>query len=60
MNYVIPNGTFTDDQTPDSLQLSATGLPPGLGFAGATLSGTPSSTLGSPYSITITATDPGD
>ena len=60
MSYVIPNGTFTDDETPLSLQLSARGVPAGLSFSGATLSGTPSSTVGSPYSITITATDPGN
>ena len=59
VSYVIPDGTFTDDETPLSLRLSASGLPPGLSFAGATLSGTPSTTLGSPFSITITATDPG-
>jgi hypothetical protein len=60
LSYVIPEGTFTDDQTPTSLRLSATGLPPGLGFSVATLSGTPSTTVGSSYSITITATDPGN
>ncbi|MBC3792159.1 putative Ig domain-containing protein [Spirosoma utsteinense] len=59
VSYVIPDGTFTDTETPGSLKLSATGLPPGLSFSGATLSGTPSSTVGSPVSLTITATDPG-
>jgi hypothetical protein len=58
--YVIPDGTFTDTETPGSLRLSASGLPGGLSFSGATLSGTPSSTVGSPVSITITATDPGN
>ncbi|WP_157618568.1 beta strand repeat-containing protein [Spirosoma spitsbergense] len=58
-SYVIPEGTFTDTETPGSLRLSASGLPGGLNFSGATLSGTPSSTVGSPVSITITATDPG-
>ena len=58
-SYVIPDATFTDDETPLSLRLSARGLPPGLSFSGATLSGTPSSTVDSPFSITITATDPG-
>ena len=60
MSYVIPEGTFTDDQTPTSLRLSAAGVPAGLSFSGATLSGTPSSTVGSPFSITITATDQGE
>ncbi|WP_020602668.1 putative Ig domain-containing protein, partial [Spirosoma spitsbergense] len=59
-SYVIPEGTFTDDETPTSLRFSATGLPPGLGFSVATLSGTPSTTVGSPFSVTITATDPGN
>ena len=60
MSYVIPGGTFTDDETPNSLRLSASGVPAGLSFAGSTLSGTPSTTVGSPFSITITATDPGN
>jgi predicted outer membrane repeat protein len=59
VSYVIPDGTFTDDQTPGSLKLSAAGVPAGLSFSGATLSGIPSTTVGSPVSITITATDPG-
>jgi predicted outer membrane repeat protein len=59
VSYVIPDGTFTDDQTPGSLKLSAASVPAGLSFMGATLSGTPSTTVGSPFSITITATDPG-
>ena len=59
-SYVIPEGTFTDTETPGSLRLSASGVPAGLSFSGATLSGTPSSTVGSPVSITITATDPGN
>ncbi len=58
-SYVIPDGTFTDTETPGNLKLSASGVPPGLSFMGATLSGTPSTTVGSPFSITITATDPG-
>lgn len=56
-SFVIPDGTFTDDQTPGSLVLSARGLPAGLRFSGVTLSGTPSMTGVS--SLTITATDPG-
>ncbi|MFD2574676.1 putative Ig domain-containing protein, partial [Spirosoma soli] len=58
-SYVIPAGTFSDAQTPGSLLLSAKGLPPGIGLSGYTLSGTPSTTVGSPYSVTLTATDPG-
>ena len=56
-SYVIPEGTFTDSESPGSLVLSARGLPPGLRFAGATLSGTPS--VSGVSSLTITATDPG-
>jgi hypothetical protein len=59
LNYVIPEGTFTDSETPLSLRLSASGLPAGLSFAGATLSGVPSTTVGSPFTVSITATDPG-
>ncbi|GAB3984549.1 hypothetical protein GCM10028806_59690 [Spirosoma terrae] len=57
--YVIPEATFTDAETPLSLRLSATGLPTGLSFSGATVSGTPSTTVGSPFTVSITATDPG-
>ncbi|MFD2571790.1 putative Ig domain-containing protein [Spirosoma soli] len=58
-SYVIPEGTFTDAQTPGSLQVSARGLPPGLSLTGYTLSGVPSTTVGSPFTATLTATDPG-
>ncbi|GAB3946483.1 hypothetical protein GCM10028805_17080 [Spirosoma harenae] len=58
-SYVIPPNTFTDAETPLSLQLSARGVPEGLNFSGATLSGTLSTTVGSPFSLTIIATDPG-
>ena len=59
-NYGIPANTFTDAQTPASLVLSVSGLPPGLSFtAPATISGTPSTTVGSPYTVSVTATDPG-
>jgi hypothetical protein len=59
-SYVIPANTFTDSQTPNSLTLSVSGLPPGLTFtAPATISGTPLTTVGSPFSITVTATDSG-
>ncbi|ARK12847.1 cellulose binding domain-containing protein [Fibrella sp. ES10-3-2-2] len=57
-SYVIPASTFTDAQTPNSLSLSASGLPQGLRFtAPATISGTPSASGTS--TVTVTATDPG-
>ncbi|GAB3993635.1 hypothetical protein GCM10028807_29400 [Spirosoma daeguense] len=59
-SFVIPANTFTDSETPANLTLSVNGLPAGLGFTPpATISGTPSTTLGSPFSVTVTATDPG-
>ncbi|RYF71086.1 MAG: hypothetical protein EOO39_14575, partial [Cytophagaceae bacterium] len=58
-SYVIPANTFTDQQTPNSLTLSVSGLPPGLTFtAPATISGTPLTAAGSPFTVTVTATDP--
>ncbi|MBC3786715.1 putative Ig domain-containing protein [Spirosoma utsteinense] len=57
-SYVIPQGTFTDDQTPGSLRLSAQGLPLGLNLSGFTISGVPSTATGSFVSVIITATDP--
>jgi hypothetical protein len=57
--YVIPANTFTDSETPLNLTVSAKGVPAGLSFSGAILSGTPSTTVGSPFSLTIIATDPG-
>ncbi|GAB3946479.1 hypothetical protein GCM10028805_17070 [Spirosoma harenae] len=57
-SYVIPPGTFTDSETPLSLQLSAQGVPNGLMLTGATLSGIPSTTVGSPFTLSIIATDP--
>jgi Leucine-rich repeat (LRR) protein len=58
LRYVIPAGTFTDAQTPNSLSLSVAGLPQGVIFtAPATLSGTPS--LSGVSRVTVTATDPG-
>jgi hypothetical protein len=59
-NFQIPGTTFTDAETPNSLVLSVSGLPDGLSFiAPATISGTPSTTVGSPFTITVAATDPG-
>ncbi len=58
--YTIPANTFTDAETPNSLTLSVTGLPPGLSFtAPATISGTPTTAVGSPFSVTVTARDAG-
>jgi hypothetical protein len=51
---------FTDAETPNQLTLVASGLPMGLNLNGSTISGTPSTTIGSPYTITLTATDPGN
>ncbi|MFD2569251.1 putative Ig domain-containing protein [Spirosoma soli] len=50
-------GTFTDQETPTNLTLSASGLPQGLNLSGSTLSGTASQTGTS--TVTLTATDPG-
>ncbi|GAB3996313.1 hypothetical protein GCM10028807_38540 [Spirosoma daeguense] len=59
-SFTIPGNTFADTETPSSLVLSVSGLPAGLGFTPpATISGTPSTSIGSPYSVTVTATDPG-
>ncbi|WP_223834279.1 putative Ig domain-containing protein [Spirosoma profusum] len=56
----IPANTFTDAETPNSLTLFVSGVPAGLSFtAPATISGTPSTTVGSPFSVTVSATDPG-
>ncbi|MDB5241270.1 MAG: hypothetical protein JWP57_1895, partial [Spirosoma sp.] len=56
--YLIPASTFTDDQTPNSIGLTVSGLPAGLVFTPpATISGTPSQTGVS--TVTVRATDPG-
>ena len=66
----LPNGTVGQ---PYSVTFAASGgtgtgyvftmvggtLPPGLGLAGATLSGTPSTTTGSPFIFTLQVTDSG-
>jgi hypothetical protein len=58
-NFVLNlAGTFTDQQTPNSLSLSASGLPAGLSLVGTTLSGTPS--VSGVSTVTLTATDPGN
>ncbi|NDU99354.1 putative Ig domain-containing protein, partial [Spirosoma terrae] len=57
--YAIPTNTFTDKETPNSLTITITGLPTGLALASNnTITGTPSTTLGSPHTLTVTATDP--
>jgi hypothetical protein len=49
---------FTDAETPGSLTLAVSSLPPGLSFmAPSTISGTPS--MSGVTSVTVTATDPG-
>ncbi|MBD2705100.1 SBBP repeat-containing protein [Spirosoma sp. BT702] len=59
-SYTIPASTFTDAETPSNLTLSVIGLPAGLSFvAPNVITGTPSTTLGSPFSVTVIATDPG-
>ena len=56
----IPANTFSDAETPGSLSLTVSGLPGSFSFtAPATISGTASTTVGSPFSVTVTATDPG-
>ncbi|MBD2699020.1 Ig-like domain repeat protein [Spirosoma sp. BT702] len=59
-SYTIPATTFTDAETPNSLTLSVNGLPLGLSFVSPnTITGVPSTTLGTPYNVTVTAVDPG-
>ncbi|MBD2702627.1 immunoglobulin domain-containing protein [Spirosoma sp. BT702] len=59
-SYTIPASTFTDPETPNALTLSMSGLPAGLSFvAPNTITGVPSTTIGTPFSVTVTATDPG-
>ncbi len=58
-NFTIPTSLFTDAETSANISLVVRGLPNGLTFtAPATISGTVSSTTGSPFSVTIIATDP--
>ncbi|QHV98735.1 putative Ig domain-containing protein [Spirosoma endbachense] len=59
-SFTIPANTFTDAETSASLTLAISGLPPELSFVSpATISGTPVTTLNSPLTITVIATDPG-
>lgn len=58
VNWSVPFGTFTDsDGTISQLQISNTGLPPGLTASGTTLSGKPTQT--GTYTITVRAEDNG-
>ncbi|GAB3713825.1 hypothetical protein GCM10027592_53330 [Spirosoma flavus] len=55
--YTIPQTTFTDNETPQSLVLSVTGLPVGLSFTPpAQIGGVPA--VSGVSSVTVTATDP--
>ncbi|MBD2700248.1 putative Ig domain-containing protein [Spirosoma sp. BT702] len=59
-SYTIPANTFTDAETPNSLTLSVMGLPAGLSFVSPrTITGMVSTTVGSPFSVTVIASDPG-
>ncbi len=60
-SYDIPMNTFTDAETPNNLTYSVNGLPVGLAFTGPiNISGIPTTALGSPFTVTVTATDPGN
>ncbi|GAB3713817.1 hypothetical protein GCM10027592_53320 [Spirosoma flavus] len=55
--YTIPQLTFTDNETPQSLVLSVSGLPAGMSFSAPTqIGGVPS--VSGVSTITVTATDP--
>ncbi|GAB3694769.1 hypothetical protein GCM10027592_16090 [Spirosoma flavus] len=55
--YTIPQLTFTDNETPQSLVLSVSGLPAGMSFSPPTqIGGIPS--VSGVSSVTVTATDP--
>ncbi|GAB3717709.1 hypothetical protein GCM10027592_60000 [Spirosoma flavus] len=55
--YTIPQLTFTDNETPQSLVLSVSGLPAGMNFSPPTqIGGVPS--VSGVSSVTVTATDP--
>ncbi|MBD2705076.1 hypothetical protein IC229_30905 [Spirosoma sp. BT702] len=59
-SFVIPTNIFTDAETPSSLTFTVSGLPAGLSFVSpTTITGTPSTTVGSPFSVTARAIDPG-
>jgi len=56
---VYPNTTLTATGGTGAYSWSATGLPPGLSIAPATgvMTGTPTTSVGSPFSVTVTVTD---
>ena len=58
--YSVSLAPAVTDPDGDVLTFSATGLPPGLSINPITgvISGTPSTTVGSPFTVTLTATDP--
>ncbi|GAB3718782.1 hypothetical protein GCM10027592_62000 [Spirosoma flavus] len=56
--YTLPQNAFTDNESPQSLTISVSGLPAGLSFtAPAQIGGVP--TVAGTSSVTVTATDPG-
>ncbi|GAB3997854.1 hypothetical protein GCM10028807_43980 [Spirosoma daeguense] len=56
--YTIPQATFTDNESPQSLVVSVLGLPAGLSFLSPNqIGGVPS--VAGVSSVTVTATDPG-
>jgi len=58
-SYAFPTNTFTDVDAGQTLTFTATNLPPGIAFDGATrtFSGTP--TASGTFTVTVTATDNG-
>ncbi|MCU0324868.1 MAG: YDG domain-containing protein [Spirosomaceae bacterium] len=59
--YGVPTSTYTITATNSPTSFNATGLPAGLSINTTTgeISGTPTSTAGSPFSVTISATNDG-
>ncbi|WP_190884876.1 putative Ig domain-containing protein [Spirosoma profusum] len=56
--YTLPQTTFTDNESPQSLSITVNGLPAGLTFTPPyQIGGVP--TLAGTSSVTVTATDPG-
>jgi hypothetical protein len=58
LNVMYPNTTITASGGTPPYNWRATGLPPGLSIsASGVISGTPTTQAGSPYAVTVTATD---